>query len=147
MINNYNFIIGIDPAGVGSTGIVIWDVKNASIYQYTTINAKSVNEGICMLKKVFDDLINTMSNFKTLVIIENFFLIKGRTITNPLATSEFIGAIISLLKFVYDWNFIKQEPTKKKGFSYQGNIKFTKHEYDAWKHIQYFLNERKTNND
>ncbi|WP_342264124.1 hypothetical protein [Spiroplasma endosymbiont of Clivina fossor] len=140
-----NYIIGIDPAGIGSTGIVLWNFENSCIEFNETIISESVEQAIFKIKKLFDNF-KRIENFKPLFIIENFFLTKGRTITNPLATSELIGTISSLLRFKYHWHFLRQESSKKKGFFYKGNLKLTKHEHDAWKHIQYFLgNEVKQN--
>ena len=139
-MSKYNYIVGVDPAGIGSTGIIVWNMKTENIELNKTIASKNVDNSIFQIKQLFDTF-KTIANFRPLFIIENFFLIKGRTITNPLSTSELIGAIISLLKFYYCWNFIKQEPLRKKGFLYKGNLQLIKHEHDAWKHIQYFLKE------
>jgi hypothetical protein len=49
-----------------------------------------------------------------------------------------------LVQDVMNWDYHENEPkNKNKIENYKGNIKFTKHEQDAYKHIQYYLRNYK----
>ncbi|WP_339040007.1 hypothetical protein [Spiroplasma endosymbiont of Andrena trimmerana] len=49
-----------------------------------------------------------------------------------------------LVEDVMNWDYLESEPKNKtKIENYKGNIKFTKHEQDAYKHIQYYLRNYK----
>ncbi|WP_425376925.1 hypothetical protein [Spiroplasma endosymbiont of Aleiodes alternator] len=83
-------------------------------------------------------------NQKILVIVENFFLSSKQLLTNPLATPKIIGALMVLVEDVMNWDYLESEPKNKtKIENYKGNIKLTKHEQDAYKHIQYYLRNYK----
>ncbi|WP_338980557.1 hypothetical protein [Spiroplasma endosymbiont of Lasioglossum malachurum] len=79
-----------------------------------------------------------------LVIVENFFLSSKQLLTNPLATPKIIGALMVLVQNVFNWDYLENHPkNKNKITNYKGNIKLTKHEQDAYKHIQYYLKNHK----
>ncbi|WP_342219106.1 hypothetical protein [Spiroplasma endosymbiont of Amphimallon solstitiale] len=49
-----------------------------------------------------------------------------------------------LVQDVMNWDYHENEPkNKNKIENYKGNIKFTKHEQDAYKHIQCYLRNYK----
>lgn len=144
MKNKYNYIIAIDPAGIGVTGYIVYNFDDQYYQEWNSLKSTTVAEAISNIKNLFD-FFKGVANFKPILIIENFFLAKGKIITNPLATAELIGAIKALLEFCYQWDYIIQEPNRKKGFVYKGNLNLNQHEEDAWKHIQYFLKEKQLN--
>ncbi len=83
-------------------------------------------------------------NQKILVIVENFFLSSKQLLTNPLATPKIIGALMVLVQDIMNWDYQESQPkNKNKITNYKGNIKLTKHEQDAYKHIQYYLKNHK----
>ncbi|WP_339048439.1 hypothetical protein [Spiroplasma endosymbiont of Colias croceus] len=49
-----------------------------------------------------------------------------------------------LVQNVFNWDYFENHPkNKNKITEYKGNIKLTKHEQDAYKHIQYYLKNHK----
>ncbi|WP_375317598.1 hypothetical protein [Spiroplasma endosymbiont of Virgichneumon dumeticola] len=141
----YDLIIGIDPAGIGNNGIVIYSSETNNIIFNETFEAKTVLESKNLFKKYFLIIKQHFKNEKILVIVENFFLNSKQLLTNPLATPKIIGALMVLIQDVMDWDYQESEPKNKSNISnYQGNIILTKHEQDAYKHIQYYLRNSKT---
>lgn len=139
----YDLIIGIDPAGIGSNGIVIYSNETNNIVFNETFKTKTVLESKNLYKEYFE-LIKKFENKKILVIVENFFLNSKQLLTNPLATPKIIGALMVLVQDVMIWDYHESEPkNKNKIANYKGNIIFTKHEQDAYKHIQYYLRNYK----
>lgn len=139
----YDLIIGIDPAGIGSNGIVIYSNETNNIIFNETFKTKTILESKKMYKKYFE-LIKKNENKKILVIVENFFLSSKQLLTNPLATPKIIGGLMVLAEDIMEWDYLESEPKNKtKIENYKGNIKFTKHEQDAYKHIQYYLRNYK----
>lgn len=137
-----NLIISIDPAGVGSNGIIITNEKTKLIYFKNTFISKNESEA----RNYFIDLFKNL-DLKTknvLVLVENFYLNKNRTITNPLATAKLIGMLEVISIDIMKWNFATYEPKEKNKiiFSYKGNIKFTKHEKDALRGIILFRSKK-----
>ncbi|WP_342219105.1 hypothetical protein [Spiroplasma endosymbiont of Amphimallon solstitiale] len=140
----YELIIGIDPAGIGNNGIVIYSNETNNIIFNEKFKAKTVLESKNIYKKYFSLIKKQFPNKKILVIVENFFLSSKQLLTNPLATPKVIGALMVLVQDVMNWDYHKNEPkNKNKIEDYKGNIKFTKHEQDAYKHIQYYLRNYK----
>ncbi|WP_339046896.1 hypothetical protein [Spiroplasma endosymbiont of Colias croceus] len=136
----YDLIIGIDPAGIGNNGIVIYSSETNSILFYNTFKTKTVLESKNFYKKHLSGIKKFFDNHKILVTVENFFLSSKQLLTNPLATPKIIGALMVLVQDVMNWDYQESEPKNKtKIENYKGNIKFTKHEQDAYKHIQYYL--------
>ncbi|WP_375317008.1 hypothetical protein [Spiroplasma endosymbiont of Virgichneumon dumeticola] len=136
----YDLIIGIDPAGIGNNGIVIYSSETNNIIFNETFEAKTVLESKNLFKKYFLIIKQHFKNEKILVIVENFFLNSKQLLTNPLATPKIIGALMVLIQDVMDWDYQESEPKNKSKISnYQVNIILTKHEQDAYKHIQYYL--------
>ncbi|WDA54644.1 MAG: hypothetical protein PPFGHCPK_01100 [Spiroplasma endosymbiont of Drosophila atripex] len=130
----FNYAIIIDPAGFGSTGIMLINIIQNKIEQVGTFKSENDNEAKNKLKKIMNTFNDNIKNFKPFVIPENFFLSKKRYITNPLLTPLFIGQIKSLVEDYFNWRLIaSQEPSCKKGYRYDCSIKLTKHEYDCWK--------------
>ncbi|WP_338987697.1 hypothetical protein [Spiroplasma endosymbiont of Dasysyrphus albostriatus] len=133
----YDLIIGIDPAGIGNNGIVIYSNETNNIVFNETFNTLTVLWTKNIYKEKFIDK-------KILVIVENFFLSSKQLLTNPLATPKIIGALMVLVQDVINWDYLESEPKNKtKIENYKGNIKLTKHEQDAYKHIQYYLKNHK----
>lgn len=140
----YELIIGIDPAGIGTSGIVIYSNETNNIIFNETFKTKNVLESKNLFKKYFSLIKKQFPNKKILVIVENFFLSSKQLLTNPLATPKVIGALMVLVQDVMNWDYHENEPkNKNKIEDYKGNIKFTKHEQDAYKHIQYYLRNYK----
>ncbi len=139
----YEIIIGIDPAGIGNNGIVIYSNETNNIIFNETFKTKTILESKKMYKEYFE-LIKKNETKKILVIVENFFLNSKQLLTNPLATPKIIGALMVLVEDVMNWDFQESEAkNKNKIENYKGNIKLTKHEQDAYKHIQYYLRNYK----
>lgn len=140
----YDLIIGIDPAGIGTSGIIIYSNETNNIIFNETFKAKTVLESKNQFKEYFLTIKKQFDNKKILVIVENFFLSSKQLLTNPLATPKIIGALMVLIQDVMNWDYLESEPkNKNKIENYKGNIKFTKHEQDAYKHIQYYLRNYK----
>ncbi|WJG70899.1 hypothetical protein [Spiroplasma ixodetis] len=140
----YNLIIGIDPAGIGNNGIVIYSNETNNIVFNETFKTKTVLESKNLFKEYFLLIKKHFDNKKILVIVENFFLNSKQLLTNPLATPKIIGALMVLVEDIMNWDYLESEPkNKSKIANYKGNIKFTKHEQDAYKHIQYYLRNYK----
>ncbi|WP_338987778.1 hypothetical protein [Spiroplasma endosymbiont of Dasysyrphus albostriatus] len=140
----YDLIIGIDPAGIGNNGIVIYSNETNNIVFNETFKTKTVLESKYIYKEYFKLIKKQFINQKILVIVENFFLSSKQLLTNPLATSKIIGALMVLVEDVMNWDYLESEPKNKtKIENYKGNIKLTKHEQDAYKHIQYYLRNYK----
>ncbi|WP_342274288.1 hypothetical protein [Spiroplasma endosymbiont of Phycita roborella] len=140
----YDLIIGIDPAGIGNNGIVIYSNETNNIVFNETFKTKTVLESKNLYKKYFLLIKKHSDNKKILVIVENFFLNSKQLLTNPLVTPKIIGALMVLAQDVMNWDYLESEPkNKNKITEYKGNIKLTKHEQDAYKHIQYYLKNHK----
>ncbi|WP_342218284.1 hypothetical protein [Spiroplasma endosymbiont of Amphimallon solstitiale] len=140
----YELIIGIDPAGIGNNGIVIYSNETNNIIFNETFKAKTVLESKNIYKEYFKLIKKQFKNKNILVIVENFFLSSKQLLINPLATPKVIGALMILVQDVMNWDYHENEPKNKhKIEDYKGNIKFTKHEQDAYKHIQYYLRNYK----
>jgi len=145
----YKVIIGIDPAGIGTSGIIIYSNEINKIIYNETFQAKTVEESKNIYKERLIYFKTLLVNKKVLVIVENFFLNSKQLLTNPLATPKIIGALMVLIQDIMNWDYQESQSTNKiKISNYQGNIILTKHEQDAYKHIQYYLrnykNERKS---
>ncbi|WP_174481141.1 hypothetical protein [Spiroplasma endosymbiont of Danaus chrysippus] len=140
----YDLIIGIDPAGIGNNGIVIYSNETNRIIYTETFNTTHVFESKNRFKRILSIIKEQFFDKKILVIVENFFLSSKQLLTNPLATPKIIGALMVLVQDVFNWDYLESEPKNKtKIENYKGNIKFTKHEQDAYKHIQYYLRNYK----
>ncbi len=136
----YDLIIGIDPAGIGTSGIIIYSNETNNLIFNETFKSKTVLESKNLFKECFLKIKKQFDNNKVLVIVENFFLSSKQLLTNPLATPKIIGALMVLVQDVMNWDYHENEPkNKNKIENYKGNIKLTKHEEDAYKHIQYYL--------
>lgn len=139
----YDLIIGIDPAGIGNNGIVIYSNETNNIIFNETFKTKTVLESKNLYKEYFE-LTKKFENKKILVIVENFFLNSKQLLTNPLATPKVIGVLMVLVQDIMNWDYLESEPkNKNKIANYKGNIKLTKHEQDAYKHIKYYLRNYK----
>ena len=136
-----NYIIAVDPAGIGQTGIIIYNVLQKKIINNITFDSKNEEEAINNIYLILTEFKNKICSFlnKVLVIIEDYQLYKGLKIKNPLSTPKFIGGLKVLCKYLFNLKYVLQSPVVKKNYVYKGNIKMTEHELDAWKHLQYFL--------
>ncbi|WP_338976080.1 hypothetical protein [Spiroplasma endosymbiont of Monopis laevigella] len=140
----YDLIIGIDPVGIGSNGIIIYSNETNNIVFNETFKTKTVLKSKNLFKEYFLLIKKHFDNKKILVIVENFFLNSKQLLTNPLATPKIIGALIVLAEDVMNWDYLESEPkNKNKIENYKVNIKLTKHEQDAYKHIKYYLRNYK----
>ncbi|WP_425378909.1 hypothetical protein [Spiroplasma endosymbiont of Polydrusus pterygomalis] len=135
------YIIAVDPAGIGQTGIIIYNVLQQKIINNITFNSKNEEEAINNIYLILNNFQKQTCSYlnKVLVIIEDYQLHKGLKITNPLSTPKFIGGLKVLCKYLFNLNYVLQSPVVKKNYIYKGNIIITEHEHDAWKHLQYFL--------
>lgn len=140
----YDLIIGIDPAGIGNNGIVIYSNETNNIVFNETFKTKTVLESKDMYKEYFLIVKHHFDNKKVLVIVEDFYLNSKQLLTNPLVTPKIIGALMVLVQDIMNWDYLENHPkNKNKITNYKGNIIFTKHEQDAYKHIQYYLRNYK----
>ncbi|UZQ30220.1 MAG: hypothetical protein OHM56_01375 [Spiroplasma phoeniceum] len=139
--NKLKYIIAIDPAGIGQTGIIIYKVLQNKIINNITFHSKNEDEAINNIYLILNEFKNKTYSYlnKVLVIIEDYQLHKGLKIKNPLSTPKFIGGLKVLCKYLFNLKYVLQSPFVKKNYIYKGNIKMTEHEHDAWKHLQYFL--------
>ncbi|WP_375317032.1 hypothetical protein [Spiroplasma endosymbiont of Virgichneumon dumeticola] len=120
----YDLIIGIDPAGIGNNGIVIYSSETNIIIFNETFKTKTVLESKNLFKEYFLIIKQHFENKKILVIVENFFLNSKQLLTNPLATPKIIGALMVLIQDVMNWDYQESEPkNKNKIENYNGNIK------------------------
>ncbi|AXF95176.1 hypothetical protein [Spiroplasma phoeniceum] len=135
------YIIAIDPAVIGQTGIIIYNFLKKKIINNITFNYNSEEEAINNMYLILNDFKNKICSYlsKVIVIIEDYQLHKGLKIKNPLSTPKFIGGLKVLCKYLFNLNYVLQSPVVKKNYIYKGNIKMTEHELYAWKHLQYFL--------
>lgn len=135
------YIISIDPAGIGKTGIIVYNIFQKKIINKVTFDSNSEEEAINNMYLFFVKFEKQVSYClkSALVIIEDYYLRKNLQIKNPLSTPKFIGGLKVLCKYVFNLKYILQSPVVKKNYIYKGNIKMTEHEHDAWKHLQYFL--------
>ncbi len=142
-INKLKYIIAIDPAGIGQTGIIIYNVLQKKIINSITFNSKNEEEAINNIYLVLNQFKNQTCSYlnKVIVIIEDYQLHKGLKIKNPLSTPKFIGGLKVLCKYLFNLNYVLQSPVVKKNYIYKVNIKMTEHELDAWKYLQYFLSK------
>ncbi len=109
-----------------------------------TFNTTHIFESKNCYKRILAIIKEQFFDKKMLVIVENFFLNSKQLLTNPLATPKIIGVLMVLVEDVMNWDYLESEPkSKNKKANYKGNIKFTKHERDAYKHIQYYLRNYK----
>lgn len=139
--NKLKYIIAIDPAGIGQTGIIIYNVLQKKIINNITFDSKNEEEAINNIYLTLNEFKKQTCSYlnKVIVIIEDYQLHKCLKITNPLSTPKFIGGLKVLCKYLFNLRYVLQSPVIKKNYSYKGNIKMTEHELDAWKHLQYFL--------
>nr|CAK98823.1 hypothetical transmembrane protein [Spiroplasma citri] len=135
------YIIAIDPAGIGQTGIIIYNFLKKKIINNITFNSNSEEEAINNMYLILNDFKNKICSYlsKVIIIIEDYQLHEGLKIKNPLSTTKFIGGLKVLCKYLFNLNYVLQSPVVKKNYIYTGNIKMTEHELDARKHLQYFL--------
>ena len=135
------YIIAVDPAGIGKTGIIIYNFLQKKIINNITFDSKNEEEAINNIYLVLNKFKNQTCSYlnKVIVIIEDYQLHKDLKITNPLSTPKFIGGLKVLCKYLFNLKYVLQSPVVKKNYIYKGNIKMTEHELDAWKHLQYFL--------
>ncbi len=135
------YIIAIDPAVIGQTGVVIYNVLQKKIINNITFNYKNEEEAINNSYLILNEFKKQICSYlnKVLVIIEDYQLHKGLKIKNPLSTLKLIGGLKVLCKYLFNLKYFLQSPVVKKNYIYKGNIKMSEHEHDAWKHLQYFL--------
>ncbi|UZQ29531.1 MAG: hypothetical protein OHM56_10225 [Spiroplasma phoeniceum] len=139
--NKLKYIIAIDPAGIGQTGIIIYKVLQNKIIKNITFHSKNEYEAINNIYLILNEFKNKTFSYlnKVLVIIEDYQLHERLKITNPLSTPKLMGGLGFLCKYLFNLKYVLQSPVVKKKYIYKGNIKMSKHEHDAWKHLQYFL--------
>ncbi|MCL8210997.1 hypothetical protein LT336_00749 [Spiroplasma sp. JKS002671] len=128
-MNNYKYLISIDPAGIGHSGTIIIDLASWTIIFKDTYKSVSVTEA----KNYFIQLFQTLNESKVCVWVEDVFL--RNKITNPLATPKLIGALQVITEDLFEWKFGTYQPKEKQAIivRYQGNMKLTGHETDAFK--------------
>ncbi|MBP1527518.1 MAG: hypothetical protein H9Q66_06330, partial [Spiroplasma ixodetis] len=77
----YDLIIGIDPAGIGNNGIVIYSHETNNIIFNETFNTLTVLWTKNMYKEKFQLIKEKFIDKKILVIVENFFLNSKQLLT------------------------------------------------------------------
>ncbi|WP_458258690.1 hypothetical protein [Spiroplasma endosymbiont of Dactylopius coccus] len=118
-------IIGIDPAGIGNNGIVIYSNETNNIVFNETFNTLTVLWTKNIYKEKFQLIKEKFIDKKILVIVENFFLNSKQLLTNPLATPKIIGSLMVLVQDVFNWDYFENHPKNKtKIENYKGNIKY-----------------------
>ncbi|WP_174480105.1 hypothetical protein [Spiroplasma endosymbiont of Danaus chrysippus] len=133
----YEIKIGIDPAGIGNNGIIIYSNETNNIIFHETFQAKTILECKNIYKEKLLYFKKFLNNKKVLVSVENFYLNPKQLLTNPLATPKIIGALMVLVQDIMNWDYQENHPKNKDKIpNYQGNIKLTKHEQDAYKQTQ-----------
>ncbi|WP_342256571.1 hypothetical protein [Spiroplasma endosymbiont of Poecilobothrus nobilitatus] len=98
--NKLKYIIAIDPAGGGQTGIIIYNVLQQKIINNITFHSKNEEEAINNIYLILNNFQKQTCSYlnKVLVIIEDYQLHKGLKITNPLSTPKFIGGFKSFIQ-------------------------------------------------
>ncbi|WP_338958816.1 hypothetical protein [Spiroplasma endosymbiont of Tiphia femorata] len=109
----YDLIIGIDPAGIGNNGIVIYSNETNNIVFNETFNTLTVLWTKNMYKEKFQLIKEKFIDKKILVIVENFFLSSKQLLTNPLATPKIIGALMVLVEDIMNWDYLENHPKNK----------------------------------
>lgn len=140
MDKKYDYLISIDPAGVGKSGTIVIDLKTWKIVYKNTFESESITQAIHYFCNLFNTVKLHFSN-NAFIWVEDFYLNKKVNITNPLATPKLIGALEALAKYMFNWEFKTYLPSEKNKFKkqkYQGNMKLTQHEEDAWFGAQKF---------
>ncbi|WP_458258386.1 hypothetical protein [Spiroplasma endosymbiont of Dactylopius coccus] len=92
----YDLIIGIDPAGIGNNGIVIYSNETNNIIFNETFNTLTVLWTKNIYKEKFQLIKEQFINKKILVIVENFFLSSKQLLTNPFTMLQEQLLIIEL---------------------------------------------------
>lgn len=134
-MNDYKYLISIDPAGIGSSGVIVIDLNTWRIVFKETYKSESVTDA----KNYFINLFaNLKFKTKIFVWVEDFYL--NKRITNPLATAKLIGALQVIVEDLFNWKFATYHPNKKVLIKehYKGNMKLTSHEKDAYKGAKLF---------
>ncbi|WP_342266155.1 hypothetical protein [Spiroplasma endosymbiont of Villa modesta] len=81
----YDLIIGIDPAGIGNNGMVIYSSETNNIVFNETFNTLTVLWTKNMYKEKMQLIKEKFIDKKILVIVENFFLSSNATCHLPLS--------------------------------------------------------------
>ncbi|BET38659.1 hypothetical protein [Spiroplasma ixodetis] len=109
----YEIKIGIDPAGIGNNGIVIYSNETNNIIFRETFQAKTILECKNIYKEKLKYFKKFLNNKKVLVSVENFYLNPKQLLTNPLATPKIIGALMVLVKDIMNWDYQENHPKNK----------------------------------
>lgn len=128
--NEIDYLISIDPAAIGSSGVIVIECKTWKIIFKDTYKSDSVTES----KNYFFKLFTNLNLNNVFVWVEDFYLNKNVKITNPLATPKLIGALQVITEDLFNWKFATYQPKKKALIKtkYKGNMKLTEHEQDAY---------------
>lgn len=147
------YILSIDPAGYGRTGIVIYDFRNFQLVAHFSFYSSNFIEAI---RKFKNELINFKQIFKKenktifipkYVILENYELWNFQKLKQPTSTPKALGGYISLLEHYFCWkDIILQSPRCKINFAFSLDRLKINDEADAFYHIYYFLNHYFTKN-
>ncbi|WP_338988663.1 hypothetical protein [Spiroplasma endosymbiont of Seladonia tumulorum] len=72
--NKLKYIIAIDPAGIGQTGIIIYNVLQKKIINNITFNSKNEEEAINNMYLILNEFKNKICSYlnKVIVIIEDY---------------------------------------------------------------------------
>ncbi len=72
--NKLKYIIAIDPAGIGQTGIIIYNILQKKIINSITFNSKNEEEAINNIYLVLNQFKNQTCSYlnKVIVIIEDY---------------------------------------------------------------------------
>lgn len=140
------YVVGVDPAGKGYTGIVIYDREVEGIIHNISFESDDWEMEI-------DFFATELNSFKkryekqtgwkfddVVVVIEDFYLAKGQNITDPLSTPKAIGGMYVVVTEILDWEIVLQQPSVKNKIN-KTNYPVIGHELDAYKHILYYLSK------
>ena len=121
------YIIAIDPAGIGKTGIIVYNVLQKKIINKISFNSISEEEAINNTNLFFEKFEKQVCCYlkSVLVIIEDYQLRSGLKIKNPLSTPKLIGGLKVLRKYIFNLKYVLQSPVVKENYIYKGNIKIT----------------------
>jgi len=158
------YIIAIDPAGIGKTGIIVYNVLQKKIINKISFNSISEEEAINNTNLFFEKFEKQVCCYlkSVLVIIEDYQLRSGLKIKNPLSTPKLIGGLKVLRKYIFNLKYVLQSPVVKENYIYKGNIKitawtwclkaftifFSKRKWQKWQDLKviYLLKINKKNN-
>lgn len=146
------YLIAIDPAGYGITGVIIFSLKTNSIFKNFHFSSQNWQEAIDNLKSAIDGFLkefwikNHESFFPKYIILEDYELWGHKLLTQPTSTAKAVGGFLTLIIYHYQWPTpVLQKSVCKQKILGEKQRFLNQHEFDAWKHIQFFLDKQRKN--